>query len=79
VSETTYYLHTINDCPAFFDGEQICFAGGATSRSPQRLCRSLRQIRREQSASVRNRKRWGFEAGSDQIGYVRVHLPEAPR
>jgi hypothetical protein len=77
--ERTYYLHTINNYPAFFDGEQICFAGGASSRSPQRLCRSLRQVRREQSASARNRARWGFADWSDRLGYVRVHLPKAPR
>ena len=72
----TYYLHTIDDQPAFFDGDQICFAGGPYARHKQPLSLSLRQIRREQRISAASRARWGMEDWGKR-GYVRVHVPEA--
>lgn len=44
---TTYYMHTINNKPAFYvPGEQICFM--AFYGKPNKLATSLKQIRLEQ-------------------------------
>lgn len=65
----TYYLHTIDQQPAFFDGTTICFVG----RRPGVLCLSLAQIRREQKLSRIYRGQHKFEPMA--YGYVRVTLP----
>lgn len=59
------YMHTISGAPAFFDGEQICFARRGASLQGI-LVDSLKQIRQEQSASNHFRKvilKAGWEPG----------------
>lgn len=67
----TVYIHTLNGQPAgFFDG-QICFArhfGPATLAAS-----SLKQIRREQKASLARDKQYGDE-GKWTYGYVRFRV-----
>jgi len=43
------YIHTLNGEPAVFSDGMICFAGNS---SPNYPATSLRQIRREQQASI---------------------------
>ena len=72
---TTYYMHTLNGCPAFFGGKQICFM--ISSRKANPLASSLRQIRQEQ----RQTSEWRISHGySDNkiYGYLRVLLPPSP-
>ncbi len=72
-----YYLHTLDDKPAYFDGRQICFCfQGGDHRSRQRLVRDLKQIRKEQEASRRWRDEMGYENSVWRYGYVRVSLPD---
>jgi hypothetical protein len=47
---TTIYIHTLNDSPAVFDGERVCFAN--FYGPPNKPATSLRQIRREQQVSI---------------------------
>ncbi len=63
------YMHTIDGRPATFDGYQICFA---TFYGPANvLADSLRQIRREQQATLRNRKRDRLDVEVGDYGYFR--------
>ena len=68
----TYYLHTINDYPAGYDGYQICYADNLGRAVV--LCTSLRQIRMEQRLSKRNRLRDEFTVSDVQYGYKRVSV-----
>ena len=63
------YMHTIDGRPATFDGYQICWA---TFYGPANtLCGSLRQIRKEQKITRRNRDRDGLEFNVGVYGYLR--------
>lgn len=68
----TYYMHTINDTPAFMseNDEQICYMSFYGKPNP--LAESLKQIRREQQATIRYRKQCGFKNDKDKYGYRRV-------
>ncbi len=63
------YLHTIGGKPATFDGYQICFA--TFYGKPNDLAASLRQIRREQAISIKNRRRDGLDFNLGEYGYLR--------
>jgi hypothetical protein len=72
------YVHTIDDMPARFDGEQICYVSThPNGRFHARPVPDLATIRREQRASIQYRKRNGFSDSAGEYGYVRVELPDA--
>jgi hypothetical protein len=74
-STKTYYLHTLDGMPAFFDGDQIVFTvPGGWHRNQQKLCTSLRQIRRQHEDSKRWREAQGFEEHTEH-DYARVVVP----
>jgi hypothetical protein len=62
------YLHTIDGQAATFDGYQICYA--TFFGTPNDLCSSLKQIKKEQKISKANRLKDGFHLDSD-YGYLR--------
>ena len=63
------YMHTIDGRPATFDGYQICFA---TFHGPEnKLCDSLKQIRKEQQITKENRERDGMDFSVGEYGYLR--------
>ena len=69
-TKRTYYMHTLNGRPAVFcEGQGVCFA--SFYGKPNRLARSLKQIRAEQAASrhlddIRGgEEKWAY-------GYIRV-------
>jgi hypothetical protein len=68
----TFYLHTLDDSPADFDGKQVCFC--TRSRDACRLVTSLKQIRKEQKASSKWRIENGFRDDCE-YGYQRVTTP----
>lgn len=71
---TTYYLHTIRGRPAHYvPGQQICYITrfGAAGT----LVTSLRQIRREQKASIKHRQDIGLDQDGSNYGYRRVRVP----
>lgn len=73
--QTTYYLHTIDGRPAFFDrGEQICFINSYGPSVPD-LVPSLRQIRAEQKASAAWREENFCGNENNGYDYVRVRFP----
>lgn len=63
------YMHTLQGLPATFDGYQICFA--SFYGKPNKLVRSLHQIRREQQITLRNRARNNLEYDIKDYGYYR--------
>ncbi len=65
------YIHTLGGQPAFYDGEQICFAG-TTKSSAVVIVESIDQIRREQALSKKWRKSKGFMPTSFEAGWVYV-------
>lgn len=74
---TTYYMHTLDDQPASFDGKDyIYFAGG---NAPVILVESLRQIRREQQKEIaRYNRDYSPERGRgimERLGYAKVRMP----
>jgi hypothetical protein len=78
----TMYMHTIDSKPAFWsdESEQIVYAdvarfSGDGTRSVAVLRRTLRQIRRDQQRSIRNRRGWGMGEGPGKYGYCRVEVP----
>lgn len=68
----TYYMHTLNGEPAYFDGDQVVFATFYGKAAP--LARSLNQIRAEQRKSGEWREMQGFK-DHDRYGHLRVRLP----
>lgn len=67
----TIYIHTIDDKPAAFDGEQLCFLGGYSTWGEP--CYSLRELRQQQQASIRYRRQIGAQDElDDKYGYVRL-------
>lgn len=73
----TYYLHTIGGQPAYYvKGKQIFY--GDILEIPQHLVKSLNQIKREQKASCKYRKGWGWEESPQNFGYdyIIVRLPQ---
>lgn len=52
------YMHTIDGLPAAFFVNQIVF--WSNGWHTEKLAANLRQIRREQAASVRYRRKYGF-------------------
>jgi hypothetical protein len=78
-----YYMHTLNGNPAAYSEQdkQICYADmGHFGRPsfPATLVTSLKQIRREQRKTIKQRAEWGFTDEHD-YDYVLVKLPEVQR
>lgn len=70
----TYYLHTINGKPAtYYPGDQICYVTKYGDAGV--LVKSLRQIRREQKASIKFRQSKGIPEDGSDYGYRRVRVP----
>ncbi len=67
-----YYMHTVNDQPAMFDGDQIVF--GLSDIASHEMRRSLRQIRRDQQRSREFRKSYKDPLGAFTYGYIRVRV-----
>lgn len=68
------YLHTLDDKPAFFDGNQVVFCNPHLRR-PMPLCASLAQLKREQNASVKYRIANKMTASIRDYGYIRLSEP----
>lgn len=70
-------MHTIGNTPAYFSerDEQIVYAGTGGYGDGATLATSLRQIRREQQTTIRNRRSWGFTDDPGKYHYVRVVTP----
>lgn len=71
----SWYMHTIDGKPAYFDGRQIVFFMRHTNRKQARLLvGSLREIRQQQAASRRQRRAWGIKDVYDRLSdydYIR--------
>lgn len=69
------YLHTICGKPAlYWPGEQICYTRTKVRPLPP-IATSLRQIRREQQATIAWRKAQGFLTDPRDYDYVLLVLP----
>ncbi len=64
------YMHTLNGKPAAFDGRQVCYLWEGAP-----LVASLRELRRQQTASAAWRSKRGHAPYTD-YGYRRLLLPE---
>jgi hypothetical protein len=65
------YIPTVNGRPSvFFDNYQLCIGGGR--RFHVVIVPSLREVRRQIQASIRNRRKDGLDASLSAYGYVRV-------
>lgn len=62
------YLHTINGQPAGYNGNQICYGWAGMP-----LANTLKQIRKEQRLTKKERKKWGCD-DEDKYGYLRVEV-----
>lgn len=63
-----FYMHTLNNRPAWFDGRQVVYA--MKFGKANKLCRDLKQIRSEQRASAKWRRSRGLK-DHDKHGYFR--------
>ena len=70
----SYYMHTIDGRPATFDGTQIVFM--SFYGPPNKVCHSLREIRRHEKQSIDWRSNFGVSPTPGKYGYFRVGLPE---
>jgi hypothetical protein len=61
------YMHTIDDKPAFFSGEQICFLPPARTRGVLRY--SYEQIKTERRKTIAWRKKMGFRVDDSRYGH----------
>lgn len=66
------YMHLIDSRPAFYDGEQICFANDGTTTS-ELFVDSLKRIRKEKRMTIDFRTKCGFEL-IDDYSYLRVKV-----
>ena len=64
----TYYIHTIDNAPARFDGDTIVDGGNSVP-----VVTTLARLRREQRSAVRYDSGWNIH-GVD-YGYIRVRVP----
>jgi hypothetical protein len=55
-----FYIHTIKGSAAYYEGHQICYS--VFNGKPMPTCTSLKQIRKEQKASMEWRKKQGYES-----------------
>ncbi len=72
-----YYMHTLNGKLAHFNGVQTCyfpFQSPQSHRIKGALLESLRDIRRQQRATLKYRKKKGFR-DYDKMGWVKIPLP----
>ena len=73
----TYYIHTLEGLPAEFSGQQIVFA--SFFGKSNKLCRDLKQIRKEQRLSEKWRAQQGWSNRRNvddmSIGYRRYETP----
>lgn len=72
-----YYMHTLDGKPAFYEaGCQICFAQQSQLAKGFNILKAttLAQIRKEQRASKRFRKSYGWDVST--YGYVIVYTSE---
>lgn len=67
------YMHLLEGHPAFFDGDQICFAGRGCLLSSM-LRDSLTQIRKEQKLSDAFRKEHGWRDFKTGYGHLRIKI-----
>jgi len=67
------YMHTLNNQPASYDGQQICFS---TFTQPIRLCRDLRQIKKERKLTIKWRLKQGYVADYAIFGHRRIREDE---
>lgn len=67
----TYYMHTLDRKPASYDGHQVHFMSMGIRA---KLCRSLREIRKQQRASTLWRADQGW-TDVGQYGYCLVSVP----
>ena len=74
----TMYMHTIRGRPAFYEeGKMIYYANHGLLVIPDGLVSSLKQIRKEQAASKRYRKKkLGLDEERSDYGYIRVKVVE---
>ena len=73
------YMHTIDGQPAlYWPGHQICYCNRIQRNAPP-LATSLAQIRREQRATKRYRKAWGFVDEAGKYSYVHVGTEIQPK
>lgn len=68
------YMHTLDGKPAYYDGDQVVFAGFSrgTSRGCIKLANSLKQLRVEQGASFGWRAGQGLNNSLWTMDYQRV-------
>lgn len=66
----TYYMHTLDGKPAYFDGEHIYLI--RQFGKSKTIGKSLRQIKREQQIDKRNSESRIFDY---EYGYVRLRVP----
>lgn len=66
----TGYIPTVGGHPARFDGYQLCVGGGRGFKVV--VLPSLRAVRQQIEASIRNRKRDKLDADRSDYGYVLV-------
>lgn len=69
---TTVYIHTLNNQPATYDGQQICFA--MHYGKPSSSCSSLKEIREQQRASSEWRRKRGYLETGWKFGYRRYSV-----
>lgn len=64
------FIHTIDGLPAqYYDGEQICYG---MRRCGVKTVDTLAQIKKEQRASIKFRKKQGWEEDGFDYDYMRI-------
>ena len=69
------YIHLLEGLPAFFDGEQLVYAGNSSNDYVRELAFSVHQIRKEQKISRKFRLHTFQEDKPQGMGYVKVMIP----
>ena len=73
--DSNIYIHTLHGRPAAFDGNQVCFVCGRQQRFATAAA-NINQIKREQRASIRYRRKQGLPEEAPSIyGFVRFKRP----
>lgn len=76
MARRTLYMHTIEGCPARFDGTQVVYGLECIRLSD--MCGSYAEMRKERRRSQSWRRKALRDSGFIRYGHIRVVIDDAP-
>ena len=68
------YIHIIDGQPGIYDGFQVCYGGWGQHGHKIPIVPTLRQIKKEQRLTIKNRKAEGYPVNDVEFSWAKVVL-----